>query len=63
MLGFCQVGTIEKPLETFLKVATTLEHLLTILLMSRLSHVKQMNSQPIQLTHESILLNKSQGKG
>ena len=39
----------------FLKVATTLVDLLFIELMSHLTHVKQMYSQAIHLTHELIL--------
>ena len=41
--------------DIFLKVATTLVDLLFIELMSHLSHVKQMYSQLIHLTHELIL--------
>ena len=39
----------------FLKFATTLVNLLFNERMSHLSHVKQMYSQPIHLTHELIL--------
>ena len=46
------------------KIATTLVDLLFIELRSHLSHVKQMFSQPIHLTHELILcLNKSLEEG
>ena len=37
---------------TFFKFSTTLGYLLFIELMLHLSHVKQMNSQTIHLTHE-----------
>ena len=40
----------------FLKVATTLVDLLCIELMLHLSHVKQMYSQPVQLSNELRLL-------
>ena len=39
----------------FLKVATTLVELLCIELMLHLSPVKQMDSQPINITHELML--------
>ena len=40
---------------SFFKAATTLVDLLFIELMSHLSHVMQMYSQPIHLTHELTL--------
>ena len=45
----------------FLKFATTLVNLLFNERMSHLSHVKQMYSQPIHLTHELILSTQNTG--
>ena len=42
--------------DVFLKVATNLMDLLFIEVMSHISHVKQMFSQPMHLTHLELIL-------